>query len=77
MSTLEAGLTAAVRDMVLGSPRLTALAGGATAVHGMLERIENVWLQPEGVRIHVDLHRSDRPRAAIVFQPGSGAHARV
>ena len=77
VSTLEAGLTAAVREMVLHSPRLTPIAGGAPAVHRMLERIENGWLEPDGTPVHVDLHRSERPRAAIVFQPGSGAPARV
>jgi alpha-beta hydrolase superfamily lysophospholipase len=27
--------------------------------------------------VHVDVHRASTPRATIVFQPGSGAHARV
>lgn len=74
---LAQGLTVAVRDMVLRSPRLTAHAGGPTAVQRMLDRIEDVWLEHAGLRIHVDLHRSDSARATIVFQPGSGAHARV
>ena len=77
MSALEAGLTAAVSEMALYSPRLTAIAGGAAAVHRMLERIENVWIELDGTGIHLDLHRSAHPRAAIVFQPGSGAHARM
>jgi alpha-beta hydrolase superfamily lysophospholipase len=29
-----------------------------------------------GLRIHCDFHRSESPKATIVFQPGSGAHAR-
>jgi alpha-beta hydrolase superfamily lysophospholipase len=43
----------------------------------MLDGIENVWLDHAGLRIHLDLHRSDNARATIVFQAGSGAHARV
>jgi alpha-beta hydrolase superfamily lysophospholipase len=74
---LEARLTAAVREMVLASSRLTALAGGAAAVDAMLGRIENVWLDHRGIRVHADWHRAESPRATIVFQPGSGAHARV
>jgi len=74
---LETALTVAVRDMVLRSPRLTELAGGARAVQGMLDAVENVWLDHDRVRIHCDLHRSESPRATIVFQPGSGAHARL
>jgi len=73
---LEIALSVAVRDMVLGSPRLTGFAGGAAAVQQMLDAIENVWLDHGGLRIHCDLHRSASPRATIVFQPGSGAHAR-
>lgn len=75
-AALEAAMTAAVRDMVLASPRLTGLAGGAAAVQSMLDAIENVWLDDEGSPLHCDLHRSASPRATIVFQPGSGAHAR-
>lgn len=74
---LEHGLTVAVRDMVLRSPRLTAHAGGPTETQRMLDRIENVWLDHAGLRFHLDLHRSDNARATIVFHPGSGAHARV
>jgi alpha-beta hydrolase superfamily lysophospholipase len=74
---LEEGLTDAVRDMVLRSPRLTAHAGGPTETQRMLDRIENVWLDHAGLRIHLDLHRSTDARATIVFHPGSGAHARV
>jgi alpha-beta hydrolase superfamily lysophospholipase len=74
---LAAGLTAAVREMVLASPRLTELAGGAVAAQRMLDGIEDVWLDHDGMCIHLDLHRSAQPRAIVVFQPGSGAHARV
>jgi pimeloyl-ACP methyl ester carboxylesterase len=74
---LELRLTAAVRGMVMGSARLTELAGGAAEVERMMAAIENVWLDCDGARIHLDLHRSEKPRATIVFQPGSGAHARV
>lgn len=73
----EDGLTGPVREMVLGSPRLTAFAGGRDGVARMLEGIENVWLDLDGARLHLDLHRSEEPRATVVFQPGSGAHARV
>jgi hypothetical protein len=73
---LEAALTAAVRDMALRSARLSAFAGGPAAVRQLLDAIENVWLEHGGLRIHCDLHRSAAPAATIVFQPGSGAHAR-
>jgi pimeloyl-ACP methyl ester carboxylesterase len=72
----RADLEPAVREMVLGSPRLTGFAGGADAVHQMRDAIEDVWLDHDGIRIHCDFHRSPSPRATIVFQPGSGAHAR-
>lgn len=62
--------------MVLRSPRLTELAGGAREVERILGGIENLWVAHDGLRIHCDLHRSASPRATIVFQPGSGAHAR-
>jgi alpha-beta hydrolase superfamily lysophospholipase len=74
---LEAALTMAVREMVLRSPRLTGFAGGADAVRRILDGIESVWLDHEGLRIHCDLHRSPSPKATVVFQPGSGAHARL
>jgi len=73
---LEAALTAAVRNMVLRSPRLTEFAGGAPAVQRMLDAIEDVWLDHDRFRIHCDFHRSASPKATIVFQPGSGSHAR-
>jgi alpha-beta hydrolase superfamily lysophospholipase len=76
-ATLEAGLTAAVRAMAVRSPRLSALAGGPVEIDRMLARIENVWIDVPGRRIHLDLHRSPSPRGTIVFQPGSGAHARA
>jgi alpha-beta hydrolase superfamily lysophospholipase len=64
--------------MVLRSPRLTGFAGGPAEVQRMLDSIENVWLEHAGVRIHLDSHPSTRrPKATIVFQPGSGAHARL
>ncbi len=43
----------------------------------MLAAIENVWLDHGGLRIHCDLHRATPAKATIVFQPGSGAHARL
>jgi alpha-beta hydrolase superfamily lysophospholipase len=75
--SLEAGLTAAVREMTLRSARLPDLVGGPAEVDRILAGIENVWVNALGLRIHLDYHRSDAPRATIVFQPGSGAHARV
>jgi alpha-beta hydrolase superfamily lysophospholipase len=76
VARLEAALTAAVRDMVLGSTRLTELAGGPREVERILDGIENLWVDYGRLRIHCDLHRSPSPRATVVFQPGSGAHAR-
>jgi pimeloyl-ACP methyl ester carboxylesterase len=76
VSQLEAALTATVRDMVLRSSRLTELAGGPREVERILDAIENLWLDYGPSRIHCDLHRSPAPRATLVFQPGSGAHAR-
>lgn len=70
-------MTAAVREMVLGSEGLTAIAGGDAEVRAILERIEDVFLDVSGVPVHLDFHRSEQPRATVVFQPGSGAHARV
>jgi alpha-beta hydrolase superfamily lysophospholipase len=67
----------AVRDMVLASPRLTGFAGGRDAVHRMIDSIEDVWLDIGGRRVHLDVHPAAEPRASIVFQPGSGAHARA
>jgi alpha-beta hydrolase superfamily lysophospholipase len=75
-TALEERLTAAVGDVVLASPHLSDVAGGSTEVHRMLDTIDNVWIDVEGLRVHLDLHRSDDPKATIVFQPGSGAHAR-
>lgn len=74
---LQERLTASVRDMVLGSPRLTGFASGPDAVRQMIADIENVWLNVGGLPVHLDLHRCASPKATIVFQPGSGAHARV
>ncbi|MGH7788058.1 MAG: alpha/beta hydrolase [Candidatus Binatia bacterium] len=67
----------AVRDMVLASPRLTGFAGGRDAVQRMIDSIEDAWLDIGGRRVHLDVHHAAEPRASIVFQPGSGAHARV
>lgn len=66
----------AVRQMVLASPRLTELAGGPTEVDRILGAIRDEWLEVGGRRIHLDVHPSADPRGTIVFQPGSGAHAR-
>jgi alpha-beta hydrolase superfamily lysophospholipase len=63
--------------MVLASTRLTRFGGGYEAVRQMVESIEDVWLEVDGRRLHADLHEPERQRATIVFQPGSGAHARV
>jgi alpha-beta hydrolase superfamily lysophospholipase len=72
----EADLTAAVRRMTHASPHLTSMAGGSDEVDRLLDGIENVWLDADGVPIHLDLHRAEQPRATVVFQPGSGSHAR-
>lgn len=62
--------------MVLASPHLTNLAGGASEVERILGRIEDEWIVVDGRRIHLDVHPSADAKATIVFQPGSGAHAR-
>ena len=74
---LEKRLTRAVRSMVLASPQLTDVAGGAGKVVRTLDQIENVWVEALGLQAHFDLHRSEDPKATVVFQPGSGAHARL
>lgn len=74
---LEEALTAAVRTMVLASPRLTEMAGGAPAVDAMLEAVRNEWLDMPSGSVHLDLHDAADAKATIVFQPGSGAHARL
>lgn len=66
----------AVRKMVLESPHLTALAGGAEEVDRILAEIRDEWLEVDGRRVHLDAHPSSQPKCTIVFQPGSGAHAR-
>jgi alpha-beta hydrolase superfamily lysophospholipase len=70
-------LSAGVRQMVLASPRLTGMAGGATEVRRMLAAIEDAWVGARGLRIHLDIHPCPQPKASVVFQPGSGAHARA
>lgn len=76
-TALEVQLTDAVRQMVLRSAHLTAVAGGAPAVQRMLDGIENLWLEHRGLPLHCDLHHGQAAKATIVFQPGSGAHARA
>jgi alpha-beta hydrolase superfamily lysophospholipase len=63
--------------MVLGSPRLTALAGGPVEVEQMLGAIEDHWIEALGHQVHLDVHPSADPKGTIVFQPGSGAHGRL
>ena len=77
MTLSQEELSTHVREMALASSRLTAFAGGAGEVERMLGAIENVWVEAGGRRIHLDRHPCDDPKATIVFQPGSGAHARV
>jgi alpha-beta hydrolase superfamily lysophospholipase len=77
LRTIQEQLTEEVRRMTVNSPRLTSFAGTAEDVDAMLNAIEDVWIEVDGVSIHIDRHRCDDPKAVIVFQPGSGAHARV
>jgi len=67
----------AVLRMALGSPAIVRAAGGVDEVRRMLADVEDVWLDSAGGKLHLDLHRSPTARASIVFQPGSGAHARA
>ncbi|MGH7337309.1 MAG: alpha/beta hydrolase [Myxococcota bacterium] len=76
MNRSDEGVSDAVRDMVLASPHLTQLAGGAAEVDRMLGAITDEWIDVGGVRVHLDRHPGDDPKATVVFQPGSGAHAR-
>lgn len=50
-----------------------ALPGGAAHALG---GIEDVWLDWEGRRIHLDLHRASTARAVVVLQPGVGSYGR-
>ncbi|MBX3601662.1 MAG: alpha/beta hydrolase [Rubrivivax sp.] len=38
--------------------------------------VEDLWHDFEGRRLHLDFHRAARPRAVVVFHPGSGSYAR-
>ncbi|MCC5808989.1 MAG: alpha/beta fold hydrolase [Ectothiorhodospiraceae bacterium] len=42
----------------------------------LLDRIEDVWLDHRGVRIHLDFHRAESARGVVVLQPGSCSYAR-
>lgn len=66
-----------VLEMVLSSARLTAFAGGPGEIRRIVDAIEDAWLEVGRKRVHLEVHRASEPRATIVFQPGSGAHARV
>ena len=76
MRRSDEALSSGVREMVLASPHLTAVAGGAAEVDRMLDEIEDGWVDSFGRRIHLDVHPAAEAKATIVFQPGSGAHAR-
>lgn len=73
---LASALAEAVGDMALRSARLTRFAGGPAEVRRMLDAVEDVWLDHGPLDVHCELHRASSPRATIVFQPGSGSHAR-
>lgn len=76
MKGSEQAVADTVRDMVLASPRLTAVAGGPAEVDGILGRIEDAWIEVDGRNVHLDVHPCPDAKATVVFQPGSGAHAR-
>lgn len=76
MSRFDERQGEAVRAMVLASPHLTRLAGGADEVDRIFGAIRDEWLEVDGRRVHLDLHPCTDPKGTIVFQPGSGAHAR-
>ncbi|MBX3636172.1 MAG: alpha/beta fold hydrolase [Rubrivivax sp.] len=38
--------------------------------------VEDLWLDFDGGRVHLDVHRAAAPRAVVVFHPGSGSYAR-
>lgn len=66
----------AVREMVLASPHLISVAGGPADVDRILGNISDEWLTVGGRSIHLDVHPCEDAKGTIVFQPGSGAHAR-
>lgn len=45
-------------------------------VDSLLASIEDVWLDHQGARLHLDFHAAETPRAVIVFQPGHTSYAR-
>ena len=76
MKRSDEAVSTAVRQMVLASPHLTAVAGDASEVDRILDAIQDEWLEVAGRKIHLDVHPHGAAKATIVFQPGSGAHAR-
>lgn len=75
-ATISAGRRhEAVLEMVLASSRLKRFAGGEAEVHRIVDSIQDVWLDIGDKRVHLEAHEADEPKATIVFQPGSGAHA--
>lgn len=76
MKRSDEAISAPIREMVLSSPPLTAIAGGRQRVQEMLDSLRDEWIDVDGRRIHLDVHACRDPKATIVFQPGSGAHAR-
>jgi len=39
--------------------------------------VEDLWLDHDGLALHLDFHRAAEPRAVVVFQPGSGSYGRA
>ena len=75
---VQALSTGAVFDMHRRSEHLCALAGGVAPMQRMLDVIEDIWLEHDGLSLHCELHPvHGQAKAIIVFQPGSGAHARL
>ncbi len=66
------------RELLAYLTASTALAPALPEpVPDLLDRIEDVWLDHQGLRIHLDFHRAEEPvRGVVLLQPGSCSYAR-
>lgn len=59
-----------------GTPTSPELAAVLRALGHDDAAVEDRWIDHDGLRLHLDLHRAEAPRAVVVFHPGSGSYAR-